>query len=295
MKRNLLPLIAITMLSVSHAAQTQPTPPSTDIFVVDIVDRAKLKFGLPRNITRREGYDNQPEFIDGGRGLLFTSIREDGQADIYRYDFPGGAITRLISTSESEYSPTLTPDGKHFSVIRVEADKSQRLWRFPLAGGAPELILKEIKPVGYHLWLDEHSLLLFILGRPNTLQIADATTQKAELIASDAGRCFRWMPGHKLVSFVQKKSDQESWINSLDIKTREIKPLVKTIQGSEDFAWLSDGSLLMGKGSKLYSWRAGETEWREVGDFSAAGLTAITRLAISPAGNQLAIVAEPFR
>ena len=41
---------------------------------------------------------------------------------------------RVTNTPESEYSPTVTPDGAHISVIRVEADGTQRLWRFTLDG-----------------------------------------------------------------------------------------------------------------------------------------------------------------
>ena len=188
----------------------------------------------------------------------------------------------------------MTPDGKFFSVIRVEADKTQRLWKFPLGGGAPALVLEAVKPVGYHLWIDERKLLVFILGKPNTLQMADVRTQKAEIVASDVGRCFRRMPGRDLVSFVHKVSDTEWWIKSLNVKTHEIKPLLKTLPGSEDYVWLTDGSLLMGKGSKLYRRRmGGASSWEEAADLSGWGLKSITRMAVSPKGDRLAVVAEP--
>ncbi len=291
--RQLIFLAAVLLLA-DYAALPQSAPPSTDVFIVDVLDRGELKLGEPRNITRRDGYDNQPEFIDGGRGLLYTSIREDGQADIYRYDFGRDTAARITSTPESEYSPTLTPDGKFFSVIRVEADKTQRLWKFPLAGGAPVLVLEAIKPVGYHLWIDERTLLVFILGKPNTLQTAGVRTQKAEIAASDVGRCFRRMPGRDLVSFVHKVSDNEWWIKSLDVKSREIKPLIKTLPGSEDYIWLADGSVLMGKDSKLYRCRiGGVARWEEAADFSSHGLKSITRMAVSSKGDRLAVVAEP--
>jgi len=66
-----------------------------------------------------------------GHGVLYTSIRNK-QADIYRYDLQSGATTQVTNTAESEYSPTLMPDRKNISVVRVEADgKTQRLWKFP--------------------------------------------------------------------------------------------------------------------------------------------------------------------
>ena len=289
-KKTLLLVIAFA-LCVPDGGRSQTAPPSTDIFIVE-VERG-LKLGAPRNITQRDGYDNQPEFINGGKTLLYTSIREDGQADIYSYELDQRTTARLTNTSESEYSPTLTPDGKYFSVIRVEADKSQRLWKFPLGGGAPVLVLEAIKPVGYHLWLNQQSLLVFILGRPNTLQIVDTRTQKAEVLASDVGRCFRHIPGGRLISFVHKVSNQEWWLKSLDAQTHEVKPLIKTLPGSEDYVWLTDGSALMGKDSKLFKWKPGESDWQEAADLSRSGLKSITRMAISPKGDRLAIVAEP--
>ena len=71
-------------------------------------------------------------------------------------------------------------------MVRVEADATQRLWKFPLAGGKPILVLEKIKPVGYQAWIDQNTLALFILGaagKPSTLQIVDVRTEKAEVIA----------------------------------------------------------------------------------------------------------------
>ncbi|HKG22808.1 MAG TPA: hypothetical protein VKC34_12985, partial [Blastocatellia bacterium] len=195
-------------------------------------------------------------------------------------------------TKESEYSATVTPDGKSFSVIRVEADSTQRLWKFPLAGGEPALVLKSIKPVGYHAWLDGQTLALFILGEPSTLQLVDARSEKAEVVARNVGRSLHRMAGAGRVSFVQKESEQDWVIKQLDVKTRKIAPIAKTLPGSEDYAWTPGGSLLMAKESKLYEWRPGrDTAWREVADFSARGIHGITRLAVSPSGDRLALVA----
>jgi hypothetical protein len=77
------------------------------------------------------------------------------------------------------------------------------------------------------------------------------------------------------------------------VKTREITPIAKTLPGAEDYVWTPGGSLLMAKESKLYEWMPGKSAaWKEVADFSAQGIRGITRLAVSPSGNQLALVAS---
>jgi WD40 repeat protein len=284
---------------VAHAQTASPsptpvaTPSASDIFIIDVASHnGKLKLGPPVKITTWVGYNNQPFFTADGQSILYTSIR-DKQADIYRYDLRGGATTQITKTPESEYSPTLMPDGKSISVVRVEADGTQRLWKFPLAGGAPSLILEKIKPVGYHLWIDDHTLALFILGKPNTLQIVDTRTEKAETIAENPGRILRRIPHQNKFSFVHKISDKEWAIKAFDLRTRTSASLIDTLPGVEDYAWMPSGLLLMAKDSKLFSVipLIGKA-WSEVADFSDAGLKNITRIAVSPKGDRIAVVAR---
>lgn len=280
--------------SIPGQASPQASPPGTDIFLADLSEqRSQIKVGKPVNITKRPGYDNQPRFLPDGRSLFYTSIRADKQADIYRYDIEKGATARLTETAESEYSPTLTPDGRYFSVIRVEADSTQRLWEFPLAGGKPILALEKIKPVGYHAWVDEKTVLLFILGTPNTLQLVDVPTEKAETILTNVGRSLHRAPGQEKMSFVHKISADEWVIKVIDIKSRKIDSIIRTLAGSEDYAWTPGGVLLMAKGSVLFKYDpARDKDWQQIADFSKDGVNAITRLTISPKGNRIAFVAN---
>ena len=283
---------------VAHAQTPSPSPtpaaapPASDIFIIDVASHnGKMKLGPPVKITNWVGYNNQPSFMPDGQSVLYTSIR-DRQADIYRYDIARGATTQITNTPESEYSPTLMPDGQSISVIRVEADGTQRLWRFPLAGGTPSLILEKLKPVGYQLWIDDHTLVLFILGKPNTLQIADTRTEKAETIAENPGRTLRRIPHQNKFSFVHKVSDQEWIVKAYDIDSRKVTELIKTFPGVEDYAWTSAGDLLMAKDAKLFVRKKSDWAWQEIADFSQAGLKTITRIAVSPKGDRIAFVAR---
>jgi WD40 repeat protein len=286
-------LVVATAQTPSPSPTPAAAPPASDIFIVEVTSHnGKMNLGLPVKITSWVGYNNQPSFTADGQSILYTSIR-DKQADIYRYDIRGQATTQTTKTPESEYSPTLMPDGKSISVVRVEADGTQRLWKFPLAGDAPALILEKIKPVGYHLWIDDHTLALFILGKPNTLQLVDTRTEKAETIAENPGRILRRMPHQNKFSFVHKISDKEWAIKAFDLKTRTSASLIATLPGVEDYAWLPDGTLLMGKDSKLFAVvpLTGKT-WTEVADFSVAGVKGITRIAVNAKGDRIALVAR---
>jgi WD40 repeat protein len=281
------------MLSQTPTPSPTPVPPATDIFLIDLATTSmgRIKVGHPVKITSWAGYNNQPAFMTDGKSVLYTSIR-DKQADIYRYDIGSAATTQVTSTPESEYSPTLMPDGNSISVVRVEADGTQRLWKFPLAGGAPALILENIKPVGYHLWVDAGTLALFVLGKPNTLQLVDLRSGKAEVIAENPGRILRRVPHESKFSFVHKVSDQEWLIKTFDLKTRNIATYIKTFNGVEDYAWTPAGVLLMANGSKLLARKKSDFAWEELADFSGAGLKNITRIAVSPKGDRIAMVAR---
>jgi hypothetical protein len=287
--------VPVSAQQPSASPQARPLSPPPDIYLVALtLERGMPKIGTPMNITDRPGYDNQPSFTSDGSGVFFTSVHEDGQADIYRYDIAAKGKTRVTSTApESEYSATPIGDGRAISVVRVERDSTQRLWRFPLDGGPPSVILERVRPVGYHAWADDHTVALFVLGSPNTMQLADTRTGAADTIASGVGRSMHRIPGTHRVSFVRKVGPTEWWIESLDPPTRATARLVRLPEGVEDYAWLPSGSIICGRDSKVLWWsgKSGD-DWREITDLASAAVKGITRIAINPKGDRVAFVAD---
>ena len=280
--------------------QPPAAPPDTEIFLAPLsVANGTLTIGAPVNISKSPGYDNQPSFTPDGQHILFTSIRGGTQTDIYRYDIAPATIARVTNTTESEYSPTVTPDGRHISVIRVEADGTQRLWRFTMEGTQPELVLTDVKPVGYHAWADERTLALFVLGQPATLQLADAPTGKSEILVTGIGRSIQRVPGGGTVSFVERQAPAQQGgapalhIRELDPKTKRVTPLVDAVAGAAeaDCAWTPDGTLLMADKDVLYAWKRGDAAWRRVADLAALGVRGVSRIAVSQNGDRIAFVA----
>lgn len=288
-----IPLAGIA--SAQPASPARPAAPPPDVYLVSVtLDRETPKVGMPLNITDRAGYDNQPSFTSDQKGVFFTSVRDDAQADIYRYDIATKQTTRVTTTApESEYSATPIDGGRAISIVRVERDSAQRLWRFPLDGSAPSVILERVRPVGYHAWADDHTLALFVLGSPNTLQLADTRSGAAETLASGIGRSLHRIPRTNRISFVRKVAPTEWWIESLDPASREMTRLIRLPEGVEDYAWLPGGSMVCGRDARLLWWsgKAG-SEWKEIADLSSSGVRGITRLAVSARGDLLAFVAE---
>lgn len=301
-------------------APAAQAPPDTEIYLAPMtISNGAIGIGAAVDITNNPGYDNQPFFTPDGKGVLFTSMRGGPstalgagatQTDIYRYDIAAnpstglraGQIVQVTTTPESEYSPTITPAG-NLSVIRVELDpdKTQRLWQFTADGRDPRLVLENIKPVGYHAWADNQTLALFVLGQPPTLQLADTRAGTALVLASDIGRSIQRIPGTDLVSaisFVQRERSGDAVnlvIKELNPSTRQIAVLTPAVAGSTeaDCAWTPDGTLLMVNNATLYSWRRGQSGWKEVIALERLSLAGVTRLAVSPKGDYLALVGPP--
>ena len=216
------------------------------------------------NISNSPGYDNQPSFLPDGSAILFSSNRDGKQTDIYRYDIATKTLTQLTHTPEAEYSPTVTPDRKTFSAVRVEADNTQRLWRFDLDGSNPRVVLENVKPVGYHAWIDDTHLALFILGAgggaPATLQLADTKTGTATVAVTGIGRSLLVRPKTGTISYLAA-SDTPRMLKELDLKSGNSTALVAPLEGSQDCAWLPDGRLIMAKGTTIFVWKPGTTAW----------------------------------
>lgn len=296
-------------LSGATAAQQRP-PANTEVYLTSLnFDTTPLADEPAVNISNNPGYDNQPSFTPDGKAILFTSNRDGKQTDIYRYDIATKTTTQLTHTPESEYSPVVTPDGKTFSVIRVEADGTQRLWRFDLDGSNPRRVMTNVTGVGYQAWLDATHVAVFIVGangQPNTLQLADTTADRAEMIDSNPGHGLALRPAPRTaptkaptLTYVCK-TDAAHWVvKEFSLADRTPKVLIDAVPGSEDLAWDPvDGNqrLFMTKGTKLFvaSFADSTHPWREAGDFASSGVDRLTRLAITSKVNaRLAFVAEP--
>ena len=291
-------LLAAALLPVLHQrAAAQAAPPNSDIFLTPLLrDGDSLRLGATQNITRRPGYDNQPSFLTDATALLYTAIDSSGQADIWRYDLRSRRRTRLTDTPESEYSPTVMPGSTRFSVVRVERDSTQRLWSFRLDGSDPQLVLETLAPIGYHAWLDQFRLAVFVLGSPNTLHVVRRDGSEDVLRASHIGRTIQRVPAQNWYSFVQLDSTRTPWIVAQPFEGGPVSRLVRVAEDNEFYSWAPDGTLLSASKGEVIRWNgvSGEgSAWLPIPSAAPLAAKNISRLAVSPDGRWLAFVAEP--
>ena len=86
--------------------------------------------------------------------------------------------------------------------------------------------------------------------------------------------------------------NDKTWLlKELNTDIFESRLITATLQGSEDFITLLDGTIIMGKGSKLYKFnKLKDISWLEIADLSNYGIYDITRLALNINQSKIVIV-----
>ena len=295
-----VPLLICFSFLFLTLSQAQPLP-NTNVMLFDMDQKSDSTFSFknPKFLTdfNKDGYNNQPYFMADDE--LYLTIQPKGdtsQTDIYSLDLKRKTITQVTNTVESEYSPTFIPPSRisedfEFSCIRVEMDGTQRLWKFPLNrnnNGKP--VFNELTGIGYHYWVDYRDVVLFIVGTPHKLYVADARDASTYFVTSNIGRCFQEMPDGT-IAFVEKVSEGSWLLKKLDTRTYRTTLITATMNNNEDFVVLGDGTIIMAQGTKLYKFnQRRDITWLEIADFVFYGMRKITRLAVNDSESKIAIV-----
>lgn len=286
MKKPLILLLLFSYLTLQ--SQT-----GTEIYLFDIrIDNNQVTLSNPQNITNHVGYDNQPSFHLTEPVIYYASFDNAGRSDIKYYNYQTLETRNLTITPEREYSPTLTPDGKFISCIIQRDNGAQDLGKYPVEGGQP-IILSNKYLIGYHAWIDESKLLAYILLEDmGELHYIDLKSDEDMIITTKIGRSLHKIPSRNRMSYIDKSLPENWRINSFDPINKKTATIASTIPLREDMCWTKNGLILMSDGSKLYFLNPeSSNEWKPVqieGEFE--GLKGITRLAINPKNNLLAIV-----
>lgn len=263
--------------------------PETDLWLFKIKNnKGVLSLAEGKNITSRKGYDNQPFFTPDNKSILFVSIREDKQADIYKYDLSKEVATQLTKTKESEYSPIYTPDGKSFSCVVVEADSSQRLWLYNLDGTVKKCYNVGIDSIGYYSWLSNDTMLYYKLTEPHSLRMYCDKSKEDKWICNKPTRAFKKIPGNLFLYGIKDSLQIQYRIYNTVIKRSDEFATHKS--ANEDFIWNKTLGLVKSEGAQLFQYNEKTKSWSVLFDFASAGIKKITRFAFDKDNKNIVIV-----
>lgn len=247
--------------------------PSVAVFVARL-DLKTGKVSDVANLTPAPGANFQPSFTRDGTAVLYASDRS-GANNVFKHDLTSGQATAVTTTTYNLYSPTPLPDGSGFSAIRVvDADpaygiesKQPSLWRFGWDGREVAPVVPVMR-VGYHAWVDDERLALFIVddvperNAHRAVLFNRATGQRTPLTDKPGRSLGRSADGRRAL-FVDQ-TDPEHWrlcaqgegetSPQVLVETPVGPAGVKDPNRSQYFAALPDGSILMARGFLLLRW-----------------------------------------
>lgn len=284
--KNIL-VFLITLITFTSVAQTD-----TEIYLFDILKKENKQTLLnKKNISNNEGYDNQP-YIIGDSIVLFSSTRSN-QTDIAAYNIQQKKLNWITNTKTgSEYSPVKTPNTNDISAIRLDKDGKQLLYKYNYTTEDSKILLPNLK-VGYHTWYTKDIVISSVLEKNGlSLVVSNLKNNTNDTIQKQIGRSLHKIPNSNLISYISKKN--EVWeIKSLDPITKSTKTIIPTIPKAEDMCWLPNGTILMGKGNRIFKFTPKiDSDWSTFYTFMDNEIGNITRIATNRNGNKLTVVSE---
>lgn len=283
------PLLGFFSLSALTLGVAQASMPKSQILLADL----NTPYGLQVSIVSdKNSYNNQPNLIDNG--VYFThEVITNGQSqtDIVYYDLTTKQITNITNSPVSEYSPTLMPNNNSLSAIVVEADGKQKLWQYPLKSEKPpSRIFDWIEPVGYHAWGVQNDLVMFILGKPHTLQYTSVEEAKGQVAASNIGRTLIYNNSTATFLFSYTKNEQHI-LASFNPQDKQVEDLLRLPAQVQDFILKDDTTIAYAIKNRVYQRKLdGSDEVSQWLNLSTYCETNITRMSYS--NEKLAFVCD---
>ncbi|WP_026451533.1 TolB family protein [Aequorivita capsosiphonis] len=266
---------------------------NTEVFVFDISPAyGGLELMNARNISNNKGYDNQPSFISN-ETVIFAG-NNDGQTDISEYNLTSKHQKWVNSkTKGGEYSPQKFPSKSDVAAVRLDPNGMQRLYQYNTGTGNSTELIKDLQVAYFAFYNDEKMLATVLNGDKMDLVMIDLPSKSTDTIFYNAGRSLQKVPKTNYMSYSLANEEGNLDLYLLDMNSYESYFVTELPIGIQDYVWLNDTQILVGSGSRLYLYDTlGDSEWNRVASIEEYGVKNISRMAISPNGKKLAVVAE---
>lgn len=174
----------------------------------------------------------------------------------------------------------------------MDKDGKQLLYQYNYKTGASKVLLEDLK-VGYHTWYNQEIVVSSVLEEGTmSLVVSDIKNKTNKSFQKKVGRSLHKIPNSKLISYISKEN-KEWEIRSIDPSTGTSKKIINTIAQSEDMCWLPDGTILMGKGNRIFKFNPKtDSKWNTFHTFIDKEIGTISRIATNINGTMLAVVSE---
>lgn len=266
---------------------------NTDVFLLDIENSENgLEVLNIINVSNNPNYDSQPWLTND---ILLYSGTEGNQTEIKSFDLKTKVLNRVNKpTPGGEYSPQRTPDKRRYTAVRLDTTGLQRLYYYDDQGNS-ELLIDTLQ-VAYYAFYDNSTVLTSVLSENQLdLVLVDLKSKKLDTLLQNSGRSIHKIPGNSGMSYTSVNEEGNLEIFQLDLDSMQSFFITQLPIGVQDYTWLDDSKMVLGSNDSLFLYDLfGNGEWKQIANLSTYRIKNITRLAFSPNGKKLAIVAEPI-
>ena len=293
MKGNILFKLVLNLIVLFNCTKFIAQSDS-EIFLLDIkFKQDKIEISNVKKISNNKGYNNQPIFVSNDK-ILFTSER-NLQNDIVQYDSSENSLKYLTNTLTSEYSPIRYKKNK-ITAVSLDKKGEQYLRIYDIKDNTFKIPFTD-KIVGYYNYSKQIKNLIISSVLENNelvLYTSNLKTKEHTYVDNNTGRSIHNIPKYKFgqekISYISKKDS--IWnINYVDLSNYKTKTITTTLNNNEDICWFKDGSILTSHKNNLYIFNSKLSKnWKLLCSLEEYGITNISRIAINPDNDKLALV-----
>ena len=293
MKGNILFKLVLNLIVLFNCTKFIAQSDS-EIFLLDIkFKQDKIEISNVKKISNNKGYNNQPIFVSNNK-VLFTSER-NFQNDIVEYNSIDNSLKYLTNTQTSEYSPIRYKKNK-VSAVSLDKKGEQYLRIYNIKNNTYNIPFTD-KIVGYYNYSKQIKNLIISSVLENSelvLYTSNLKTKEHTYVDNNTGRSIHNIPKYKFgqekISYISKKDS--IWnINYVDLSNYKTKTITTTLNNNEDICWFKDGSILTSHKNNLYIFNSKlSNDWILLCSLEEYGITNISRIAINPDNDKLALV-----
>lgn len=168
---------------------------NNDIWVMDVDG------GQSRQLTSHEGDDSHVEWTNDGRGLLWSSNRDQGDADVWFYDLATGEKKQLTNEVGADIDPVQSPTADLIAFVsnrqinpipgKKFSDRDKDLWLMRMDGTYPVKLTTHQGCDFCTCWSPDGSHILYASNEDRSashLRVLDVSELVAAYQADDAHR-----------------------------------------------------------------------------------------------------------
>jgi hypothetical protein len=281
------------LLLIATFAQAQSNLPNTDVYLVNIeLKDSVLTTKETTPISTSKLYDNQPFFSFDGYSILYSSVQEGVNPDIYLYSTQSNSGYPFFeSYNESKFWPQYTADGLGYSIVNRGEDGKQMLWKYFNDARTPINVVPSVTDIGNYCWIsDEYLIYRRELNIP-TLNILNLKTGETKTIAEGVGVSLAKVPGEKSVYYIKTQQDK-SYLMIYQIEENKSTEIINLFNGTEDFCTTVYGDVWVIRNGSIYSYISGSKRLIKIYTFTNDILKNTYRIALNRTLTQMAVVVK---